>query len=126
MIRSIASLLLVVFATTANLHLPALQVAAWVGMLVNYSRDATLTEAVEMTFDGEHPCPMCKAIEAEQTKTDPDAIQGETTTRLILFIESPFAWRATSSPIATLRLTSTPGRPASHQPDTPPPRSTPA
>ena len=30
---------------------------------MDYSRDAGLTVAVERTFDGQHPCGMCKAIE---------------------------------------------------------------
>ena len=50
----------------ANLHLPALQLAAWTGMLITYSQDRSLADAAEMTFDGEHPCPMCVAIKKQQ------------------------------------------------------------
>lgn len=46
-----------------GLHWNLLQVVAWTGMLVRYAQDASLSEAVEKTFDGEHPCCMCKAIE---------------------------------------------------------------
>ena len=45
-----------------GLHWAALQSVAWVGMLINYSRAGSLTSAVEKTFDGTHPCPLCKAI----------------------------------------------------------------
>ncbi len=31
-------------------------------MIITYSRDASFSEAVSKTFDGEHPCAMCKAI----------------------------------------------------------------
>ncbi|NBU69391.1 MAG: hypothetical protein EBS49_07260 [Verrucomicrobia bacterium] len=39
-----------------------LQTVAWTKMMVDYSRGASLTEAVTKTFDGEHPCGLCKKI----------------------------------------------------------------
>lgn len=51
----------------AKLHLPALQVVAWTGMVVKYSQDNDLAEALAMTFDGDHPCPLCKVIRKAQT-----------------------------------------------------------
>ncbi len=40
--------------------------------MIAYSRDASFSEAVSMTFDGEHPCKLCKAVkkgrQAEQEK----------------------------------------------------------
>lgn len=51
-----------------GLHWAALQSVAWVGMLVSYSRAGSVASAVEKTFDGRHPCPLCKAIgKGEQT-----------------------------------------------------------
>ena len=44
-------------------HWLALQSLAWTEMLVAYSRDAQLTEAVAKTFDGQHPCALCRTIE---------------------------------------------------------------
>ena len=44
-------------------HWLALQSLAWTEMLVAYSRDAQLTEAVAKTFDGQHPCGLCRTIE---------------------------------------------------------------
>lgn len=41
-----------------------LQSVAWTGMLINYSRDGSIKEAVCKTFDGKHPCCLCKAIAA--------------------------------------------------------------
>lgn len=46
----------------------AFQALAWSKMLFDYSDGRTLTEAAEMTFDGEHPCPLCLAI--AQTRDD--------------------------------------------------------
>ena len=45
-----------------GLHWAALQSIAWVGMLLDYSRSGSVVAAVEMTFDGQHPCPLCNAI----------------------------------------------------------------
>ena len=33
-------------------------------LAANLSSQQSLTEAVSQTFDGEHPCPLCKAIAA--------------------------------------------------------------
>ena len=43
-------------------HWAMLQGVAWVSMVHDFSRDASLTQAVEKTFDGKHPCAMCKKI----------------------------------------------------------------
>jgi hypothetical protein len=51
-----------------GLHWAALQSVAWVGMLITYSHSASVATAVSETFDGDHPCPLCKAIhKAEQS-----------------------------------------------------------
>jgi len=46
-----------------------LQAFAWTRMLVDYSSRAGLAEGAKMTFDGDHPCEMCKAL-AESRKKD--------------------------------------------------------
>lgn len=43
-------------------HLALLQTIAWGNMLVDFSSKVSLTEAMEKTFDGEHPCPLCKVV----------------------------------------------------------------
>lgn len=40
-------------------------------MLISYSRDGTLMEAVEKTFDGAHPCHLCQAVEKGSKETPP-------------------------------------------------------
>lgn len=47
-----------------------LQTVAWAQMLREYSQNATVAEAVEKTFSGEAPCPMCKMIAAEKQKEE--------------------------------------------------------
>jgi hypothetical protein len=55
-------------------HLGMLQVVAWSGMLVNYARTDGVAEAARKTFDGEHKCSLCHAIDdsraAEQQQND--------------------------------------------------------
>lgn len=46
----------------------ALQGVAWVTMLVDNSRNGSLVEAVGKTFDGQHPCSLCKAVASGQTE----------------------------------------------------------
>lgn len=75
----------------ANLHLPLLQAVAWTGMLVKYSQNVSFVDAVEMTFDGDHPCPMCKAIKKQETAR-PALKEMTTLLRPILFLETPVRW----------------------------------
>lgn len=49
-------------------HWLALQGVAWVSMLANHSRGETLAAAVSKTFDGRHPCPLCKAVATGQSE----------------------------------------------------------
>jgi hypothetical protein len=42
----------------------ALQSVAWTTMLADNLRTHSLAEAVKQTFDGRHPCCLCKAIAA--------------------------------------------------------------
>jgi hypothetical protein len=55
---------LVVLALSLSIgaHWVVLQSAAWVGMAVSYSQESSLKEALVKTFDGKHPCALCKSI----------------------------------------------------------------
>ncbi len=55
------ALLAMLFAVQA--HLPLLQLVAWGGMLVTYSARSGVEEGIRQTFDGDHPCPLCCAIQ---------------------------------------------------------------
>ncbi len=56
----------VVFALvlTTGAHWVALQTVAWTTMLANNLQSESFSEAVAKTFDGAHPCCLCKAIAA--------------------------------------------------------------
>jgi hypothetical protein len=44
-------------------HWTVLQLGAWASMMVKYSQHAGLISGISQTLDGEHPCPICKAIQ---------------------------------------------------------------
>lgn len=57
---------LIACLSLAGGHWAMLQTAAWSGMLLEYGRSYGVEKAVSMTFDGDHPCALCKKIEAAQ------------------------------------------------------------
>ena len=64
-------MLLVLFAASGG-HWMALQSVAWTRMLVSYSRGGQIVAAVTKTFDGRHPCSLCKEIQrAKSTEPEP-------------------------------------------------------
>jgi hypothetical protein len=65
-------LMLVAMLGTVGAHWGALQTVAWTTMLADNLRTGSLKEAVSETFDGEHPCSLCKKI-AEGKKSEKKA-----------------------------------------------------
>jgi hypothetical protein len=57
-------LVVVALVTATGLHWAVLQSVAWTTMLADNLCTQSLTEAVTHTFDGRHPCCLCKAIAA--------------------------------------------------------------
>lgn len=43
-------------------HWVVLQTTAWTGMLISRSLTTSVSDAIETTFDGQHPCVMCSGI----------------------------------------------------------------
>lgn len=48
-----------VLVLTLGLHWAFLQSVAWLSMVVKYSQQYPLRQAIVMTFDGQHPCSIC-------------------------------------------------------------------
>jgi hypothetical protein len=66
-----------------------LQSVAWVNMVRDYSQNQSLSQALKKTFDGNHPCPLCRYIQKEKAaqnsaKTIPVSLKN-------LFLPVPFA-----------------------------------
>lgn len=48
---------------TVGTHWTILQSVAWVRMTVSFAQTAPLSEALAKTFDGKHPCQLCKLVQ---------------------------------------------------------------
>jgi hypothetical protein len=51
----------------------ALQSIAWTSMIIDYSKRGTLCHAIAQTFDGAHPCSLCRVVNkanSSENKTD--------------------------------------------------------
>src|SRR5437588_11130357 len=101
-------------------HWALLQSVAWVGMAVRYSQESTLRQALVKTFDGQHPCNLCKAVRNGKT-SDKDAPKPITKLDLfpgceqhMVFSSMPGPFPAATGPFRLAR---------SDPPPTPPPRS---
>lgn len=54
---------MLVLVLSLGLHWALLQTVAWTGMIVSYSQGASFKEALSKTFDGKHPCCLCKVVQ---------------------------------------------------------------
>jgi hypothetical protein len=66
-------IVLAAFIASCGGHWYLLQAVAWVNMIHEYSQMVPLGEAVSMTFSGQYPCPICKAI-AEKKQSERDKL----------------------------------------------------
>ncbi len=99
-IKSITVLALVL---TLGLHWALLQTVAWTGMVINYSQANPFPEAVSMTFDGEHPCRLCKVIKQGRTEEQRQERMVSTTKLPIAVIwQAPRFCFAVERPLLTL------------------------
>ncbi len=56
--------MIVALLAASGTHWAALQSVAWTTMLAEKLQSDSLSQALEKTFDGRHPCPLCKAVAA--------------------------------------------------------------
>ena len=81
-------------------HWLILQSVAWTKMIIDYSRSSSVRTAIKQTFDGRHPCDMCKMIqrakqsskqqELQQPSAPDEVIFAET--RPLGFFDPPYSW----------------------------------
>jgi hypothetical protein len=57
-------LMIVALLAAAGGHWAVLQSVAWTTMLADNLQSGSMSDALVKTFDGKHPCPLCKAIAA--------------------------------------------------------------
>lgn len=56
------SLVTILLILSIGGHWALLQGVAWVSMVIDYSKAAPVLVAVSKTFDGKHPCKLCKLV----------------------------------------------------------------
>ena len=56
-------------------HWLMLQSVAWTNMVIDYSRTSSLKTAIEQTFDGQHPCKLCKLIQKARQSSPQQQLQ---------------------------------------------------
>ena len=115
-------LIVLALAGSIGMHWALLQTVAWTGMIISYSQESALADAVAKTFDGRHPCKLCKQIAKEkrsEKKPDSNSELGKLEFR---YTPATFVFRA---PTAYWESSATifGGELLSYPPATPPPRS---
>lgn len=91
-------------------------------MLVERVHDRPLLEAVQTTFDGSAPCPLCKSLSAAR-ESEKSGSQPSLLAKVDLFYQTPMA--ALHAPVPCRRWEpprSCSGERRSHPPALPPPR----
>jgi hypothetical protein len=100
-------------------HWTVLQSVAWFGMVVTYSQDAPLSVALGKTFDGNHPCKLCKVVDAGK-KSEKQQVLLKVETKLdywltqrpqLLFPPDPFAVYCAGPDLVQFRAESPPTTP---------------
>jgi hypothetical protein len=114
-------LIAAVLAATGT-HWLVLQSVAWTTMLASNLHTTTFTQAVERTFDGRHPCCLCKQIAKSKQSEKQSDLQVEYKklefpyTRFVFVFSSPtFFWKTAALTENAVAL--------SRPPPTPPPRT---
>jgi hypothetical protein len=102
-------------------HWAVLQTAAWVGMVIDYSKSDGVEAGITKTFDGKHPCQLCLSITKNKQK------EGKQTANIssakLYLVCQTSRWSLTP-PAAFWQLATSfyPFRSAILQPSVPPPR----
>lgn len=72
MTRGAKWMLVGVLMVSIGMHWALLQSIAWTGMLIRYSQDGrSVATALAMTFDGKHPCKLCRVTESGRRSGSP-------------------------------------------------------
>ncbi len=100
-----------------------LQGLAWANMIHEYSQMVPLKEAVRMTFSGEYPCAICKAIAEKKNSEQQKAVGLQKYEKKFTF---PLAIAAIALKVSAMEYPDFSAAPVSRSetPPTPPPRPT--
>ena len=115
-------MLLVLFAASGG-HWMALQSVAWTRMLVSYSRGGQIATAGAKTFDGRHPCSLCKQIEQAKSSEPLPARAVEVETQAAFVAPALVVIMRSEGTSWKLEIPDWHGEARVEQPTAPPPRS---
>ena len=108
-------LIALALASSIGLQWGVLQTLAWVGMVVTYSQQSSFPEALAKTFDGDHPCKLCKQVAKGRQSGKPVGLQSDgkkfefSYTYLIFVFKAPTRfWEIRSLPVEAERLAKAP------------------
>jgi len=118
--RCVQFILVLPLIVAVGLPWVALQSAAWVGMLTDYARTLSLSEAAARTFDGDAPCKLCVAAAQGQSSEDEPG-SASAGVRLEGMPEDASVFLASPVVSEPRRLTVFPDSPGTSPPNPPPP-----
>ena len=122
MFRKIGNLLMIfaVLAATGT-HWMILQSVAWTRMLAENLHKSSIEQAIVCTFDGKHPCCLCKRIAKEKQSEKKSDLQLELKRLEFPYEKIEFVFYPPSE-FRELRATNENGLELTHAPPVPPPR----
>lgn len=104
-------------------HWFVLQSVAWVSMTMNFAQSDSIGVALRKTFDGQHPCKLCKVVrEGKQAEQKQPLLKVETKLDLLL-VSSPDLVPAPEHVNWLLPDFSASASMRAHSPPVPPPRA---
>ena len=117
-------LLIVALLSASGTHWLVLQSVAWTTMLASNLRTSSLGEALERTFDGRHPCRLCRQIARDRQDEKKTEFRSETRQLEFIYTTPAFIFETPPPPgdfCAVPDLVDC----LPHAPPVPPPRSLP-
>jgi len=115
-------LLIVALLAATGMHWAVLQSIAWTNMLAENLQKTSVSEAIERTFNGDHPCDLCIGISKGKQEEKKTEFRCELKKLEFILVRQPIIF---SAPL-DYRLLPTLIESApeiSHRPPVPPPRS---
>ena len=114
-------LMALALAGLIGLHWAFLQSIAWAGMVVTYSKSGPVTVALAKTFDGQHPCKLCRQIANGKQSERKSDYKFELRKLEFPYARFTFIFRAPSS-FVEVRAGNQRADLLTHSPPVPPPR----
>jgi hypothetical protein len=86
-------------------HWMMLQSVAWMGMVIDYSKQLSLPAAIGRTFDGAHPCGLCKTVtkgrsDEQQQSVAKLVVKLEATLNVCVAVQPPVHARFEHPPVS--------------------------